>query len=179
MIVKTRGSTADEAALVPSAMVAATLGEEGFGEQNQSPGTRANQISMLRDELLKAKEYLSKQERPAGTAEDKKDADTKEKGRPPRDLRLEAVGRVLKGEMPLLVTVQRDRDIMSAIRLGKEFNLRIVLDGASEAALILDKIRESGYPVILHPTMLRSHGPTENLSFETAAKLQSAASHTR
>jgi imidazolonepropionase-like amidohydrolase len=169
MIVKTRGKTADQAAIVPAAMVAATLGEESLGEQNKSPGTRAKQISMLRDEFIKAKEYLAKQEKPAA---DNKDAGNK--GKPARDLRLEAVGRILKGEMPLLVTAERDRDIVSAIRLGKEFNLRIVLDGAADAPFILDRIKESGYPVILHPTMKRAFGPAENLSFETASKLQTA-----
>ena len=51
---------------------------------------------------------------------------------------------------------------------------RIVLDGASEAYLLIDQIKAAGVPVILHPTMFRSYGESENLSMETAAKLHDA-----
>lgn len=155
MIVKTRGTSADEAAIVPDAMIAATLGEGARAEAGKSPGTRGKAVAMLRAELIKAQEYARK-----------KDAT--------RDLRTEAFVRVLKGELPLLVTTHRATDIVSAIRLGKEFNLRLVLDGAAEAHMVLDQIKASGYPVIVHPTMYRSGGETENLSMETAAKLQAA-----
>jgi imidazolonepropionase-like amidohydrolase len=80
----------------------------------------------------------------------------------------------LKREVPLLVTVHRAQDIMSALRVAKEFNVKLVLDGAAEAYLVLDQIKEAGAPVIVHPTMARSGGETENLSMETAAKLKKA-----
>lgn len=156
MIVKTRGASAEEAAIVPVAMVVCSLGDEGLAGEGKSPGTRAKEVAMLREEFIKAREYANK----------KKDA--------PRDLRLEVMARVLKGELPLLVTAQRSRDIMDALRLGKEFKLKIILDGAAEAPLVLNEIKVSGYPVIVHPTMYRALGETENLSFETAAKLQAA-----
>ena len=156
MIVKTRGASAEEAAIVPVAMVACSLGDEGLAGEGKSPGTRAKEVAMLREEFIKAREYANK----------KKDA--------PRDLRLEVLARVLKGELPLLVTAQRSRDIMDALRLGKEFKLKIILDGAAEAPLVFNEIKASGYPVIVHPTMYRALGETENLSFETAAKLQAA-----
>ena len=57
------------------------------------------------------------------------------------------------------------------LRLGKEFNIRICLDGAAEAYLAIDDIKAAGVPVILHPTMARAVEDKENLSFETAAKL--------
>ena len=119
-------------------------------------------VALLRTELIKAQEYDRKRET---AAEDKK---------PARDLRLEALARVLKREVPLLVTVHRAQDIMSALRVAKEFNVRLVLDGAAEAFLILDQIKEAGVHVIVHPTMARSAGETENLSMETAAKLKKA-----
>ena len=76
--------------------------------------------------------------------------------------------------MPLLVTVHRHNDIMTALRIAEEFDIRIVLDGASEAYLLIDEIREAGVPVILHPAMARAGGERENLSFTTAAKLADA-----
>jgi imidazolonepropionase-like amidohydrolase len=89
-------------------------------------------------------------------------------------LRLEALAGVLKREVPLLVTAHRAPDIMSALRVAKEFDIRVVLDGAAEAYLVLDHIKEAAVPVIVHPTMARAAGETENLSMETAAKLKKA-----
>ena len=163
MIVKSRGRTLDEAVMVPQAMIAVTIGESAR-EATKGPGTRAKMVALLRTELIKAQEFDRKRET---AAEDKK---------PPRDLRLEALARVLKREVSLLVTVQRSQDIMSALRVAKEFNIRLVLDGAAEAYLVLDQIKEAGVSVIVHPTMARSGGETENLGMETAAKLKKAGS---
>ena len=162
MIVKTFGDEVDDAVVVPSAMVAATLGTAGMGQSGKSPGTRAKQISMLRSEFLKAKEYEAKQ------------ASAKEDSKPARDLRVEAFVRVLKREIPLLVNAQRAQDIMSALRLAREFNIRIILDGAAESYLVIDEIKAANVPVIIHPTMYRAGDETENLSMETAATLRKA-----
>ena len=162
MIVKTYGKEVDDAVIVPSAMVAVTLGTDGMGQGGKSPGTRAKQISMLRSEFLKAQEYDAKQ-----TA-------AKEDQKPARDLRVEVLVRVLKREIPLLVNAQRAQDIISALRLAREFNLRIILDGAAESYLVMDEIKAANVPVIIHPTMYRAGGETENLSMETAATLRKA-----
>jgi len=90
------------------------------------------------------------------------------------DLRGDVMQRVVRREIPLLVTAHRAQDIMTAIRIAKEFNIRIVLDGASEAFLVLDEIKAANIPVIIHPTMYRAGGETENLSMTTAAKLKAA-----
>jgi imidazolonepropionase-like amidohydrolase len=189
MIVKTIGHTADEAAIVPTAMIAASLGDEGRAEPGKSPGTRGKEIAMLRAEFIKAEEMqkkLSKPVSPAGaakpagegaqpnaTASDAKSE--KSEAKPPeRDLKTEALIRVLKGEIPLLVSAERSRDVISAIRLAKEFNIKLIIDSCSECALILNEVKASGYPVILHPTMKRAGGETENISFEDAAKLTAA-----
>lgn len=167
MIVKTTGNTVEDAVLRPEAMVACTLGESaqarGKDAEKKSPGTRSKAVAMLRAQLVKAQEYRRKQD----LADEKK--------RPDRDLRLEVMVRVLKGELPLLVTVQRQADIMSALRVAKEFGIKIVLDGAAESYLLIDQIQSAGAAVIIHPTMTRSgHGETENLSMETASKLIAA-----
>jgi imidazolonepropionase-like amidohydrolase len=143
-------------------MIAVTLGEGARETAGKSPGTRSKAVAMLRSELIKAQEYAQKWEKA-------------EKGKEPsRDLRMEALARVTKRELPLLTTVNRANDILTAIRVGKEFNLRIVLDGAAEAHAVLDQIKASGYPVILHPPMQHAYGDMENLSFETASKLKAA-----
>lgn len=162
MIVKTRGRTVDEALINPFAMVAATLGESARAAGAKSPGTRAKMAAMLRGELLKAQQYAKKR---ATVDEDK---------RPARDLKAEVLMRVLDGEVPLLVTVHRSHDILTALRIAEEFDIKIVLNGGAEAYEVIDQIKQAGVPVILHPTMYRAGGETENLSFETASKLQAA-----
>ena len=162
MIAKTRGSTVDEAVVLPLAMIASNLGPSAFADKEKSPGTRAKQMSMLRAALIRADEYRRKVG--ATTAAEK----------PARDLELEALAAVLDGKTPLLVTVNRAQDILSALRLAAEFRIRVVLDGAAEAYLVLDEIRNAGVPVILHPTMARAFDERENLSFETASRLKAA-----
>ena len=162
MIVKTVGDNVDEAVVNPSAAVATTLGMAGMAGSGRSPGTRAKQISMLRAEFLKAKDYDTKQ------------TTAKEDSKPARDLRQETLARVLHREIPLLVNAHRAQDIMSALRLAKEFNLRIILDGASESYLVINEIKAANVPVIIHPTMFRAGGELENLSMETAATLRKA-----
>ena len=155
MIAKTWGKNVDEVTIVPTAMVAGTIGNGGNAGQGKSPGTRAKQAAMLRGELIKALENSKKSE-------------------PAKDLKSEIMLRVIKREVPLLITANRAQDILTAIRIAKEFNLRIVLDGVADAHLVLDDIKASGFPVIVHSTMARAGGETENLSMENASKLRAA-----
>lgn len=155
MIAKTWGKTVDDATLVPTAMVALVLGDAANAGTGRSPGTRAKQAAMLRAEFIKAQENLAKKD-------------------PPKDLRSEIMMRVVKGEVRLLVTAHKVQDIMTALRLAKEFNLKIVLDGASEAPLIASEIKAANIPVIVHATMARAGGDTASLSIETAGKLKAA-----
>jgi imidazolonepropionase-like amidohydrolase len=166
MVVKTLGDTVEEAVVRPAAMVAVTLGDRARpadDSDKKSPGTRSKAVAMLRGEFVKTLDYVRKQQLP--------DADK----RPPRDLRREAFAEVLAGRLPLLVTADRATDIDAALRVAAEFKLRLVLDSAAEAYLVVDRIKEAGVPVIIHPSMRRAGmGETENLSFETAAKLRKA-----
>jgi imidazolonepropionase-like amidohydrolase len=162
MIVKTAGRTVEEALVTPAFAVAATIGPQAAKEGGRSPGTRGKMMAMLRARLLEARSYLERQA--AGDPEK----------RPARDLGLEALGRVLRRELPLLITAHRAQDIDSALRLAREFELRIILNGAAEAYLLLEEIKAAGVPVILHAPMARMSGELENASFETAALLRRA-----
>ena len=169
LIVKTLGRETDEDVVNPAAMTSVTLGANGLnaadgspGSASKSPGTRAKAVALLRAELIKAQEYAHKR--------DGKD----EAKRPGRDLRLETMLRGLDGTQPFLVTVNRQQDIVAALRLAKEFKLKLILDGCADAPLVLNEIKASGFPVIVHPTMQRTYGDMENLSVETAGKLHAA-----
>jgi len=175
MIVKTRGRDVEADTVVPFAMVAATLGEGARSrEEGKSPGTRAKAIALLRAELVKAQEYAQKIDAAARPAADEKEKDKDKAKEPERSLRLEALGRVLKREVPLLVSVNRAQDILTVLRLREEFGFKLVLDSAAEAYLVKDQIKQAGVPVIVHPTMARSSGEAENLSMETASILKKA-----
>jgi imidazolonepropionase-like amidohydrolase len=110
---------------------------------------------MLRAELIKAQENLKKPDAA-------------------KDLKSMAMAAVLKREIPLLVNANKAQDIMTALRIAREFNIRIVLDGVAEAHLLINEIKSSGFPVIVHPTMARADGDTDSLSIETAGKLKAA-----
>lgn len=152
-IAKTVGATADAAAIVPEAMVSATL-DPSASQGGGAPGTRAKQLALFRQELLKAK-------KPADAAA-------------PRDLRREMLQKVLRKEIPLLVYADRAQDIASALRLREEFGFRMILEGAVEAYLMTDQIKAAGVPVIVHATMRRTGGEGENLTWENAARLKRA-----
>ena len=165
MILKTSiaSVTKKEDMLSPFAGVSVTLGADSLNkEAKKAPGTRAKSVAILRAELIKAREYLSKLERP------------EVEKRPDRDLHLEALGAVLRKEVPLIITADRHHDITAALRLQTEFGFRLVLDSASEAYLLLDPIKAAGVPVIVHPTMTRSAGDRENTTFTMAAQLHNA-----
>jgi imidazolonepropionase-like amidohydrolase len=167
MIVRTSGQSVERDVIEPAAMITISLGNSAVarGEANaptKAPGTRAKAIAVLRAELIKAQEYGKKRE-----AKD-------ETKRPNRDLRLEALLRGLDGTQRFLITAHRQQDILAALRLAREFNLKIVLDGCADAHLVIEEIKASGFPVVLHPTMARANEDTENLAMDTAAKLAAA-----
>jgi len=154
MIAKTWGKNVDEATIVPTAMIAVTLGS-GANASGRSPGTRAKQASMLRAELIKAQENAAKKD-------------------PAKDLKSQIMDRVINREIPLLINAEAAQDIMTAIRIAREFNIKIVLDGVADGHMIATEIKASGYPVIVHATMARPGGDRANLTLENAAKLRAA-----
>jgi imidazolonepropionase-like amidohydrolase len=163
MVVKTTGRSADQDALVSCAMIACTLGEQATGGgEGKGPGTRSKAVALLRAELIKAREYATKR----GGADETK--------RPAQDLRLDALARVLAGEVPLLVTANREHDLSAALRIAAEFKLRLVLDGAAEAYLLLPQLAQAGVSVIAHPPMARADGALKNATMELPALLAQA-----
>ncbi len=161
IIVKTRGTSVADAVVDTLAMVAMTLGPD-VQDNFKSPGTSAKSIAMLRQEFIKAQEYARK------VASAKPDAPVA------RDLKYEALAAVLRGEVPALITAHRSIDILDALRLQREFGFKMVLDGASEAYLVIPQLREAGIPVIPPATMMRTGGPTRNAAVTTAKQLMDA-----
>lgn len=170
-VVKATGAPVDDSVVVETAGVAVTLGPGGH-RSGGSPGTRAKAIAMLRDELLKAQEYVRKEAAKAGEAA----AEGVPSAKPPeaRNLRREIMARVIRREVPLVVTAHRAQDIHSALRLAREFDVRVILDGASEAYVLADEIARAQVDVLVHPTMARAYGEMENMTWENASRLADA-----
>ncbi len=162
MVAKTKSATSVESVTIqPVTMLAMTL-ESSVGKNFTSPGTSAKQMAMIRTELLKAQVY------------DRKNLDKDESKRPEKDLKMEALSKLLKGDIKALITVNTSKDIMSAIRLAKEFNFKLVLNGASEAYRLIPQIKEAKAEIILHATMARNGGDMANMTKESAAILTKA-----
>ncbi len=161
MIAKTKPGTVETVTIQPLSMLAMTL-DPSIGRNFTSPGTSAKQMSMMRTELMKAQAYQKKQE------------DKDESKRPAKDLKMEVLSKLLKGEIKALITVNSSKDIMSAIRLAKEFNLKLVLNGAGEAYRLIPQIKESKAEIVLHATMARNGGDMVNMTRESAAILTAA-----
>ena len=158
-VVKLHGRSADQDVVVPLAMVATTLGDGGRAREGKAPGTRAKSVAMLREQLQKTREYVQKKQKDAAT---------------PTDLGLDVLAKVLAGEVPLLVTAHRSHDLLSALRVAKEFGIKVVLDGAAEAYLVLPEIQAAGAWVLPHPAMARTRDDLENGTMELGKLLLDA-----
>jgi len=161
MVVSTKPGNVESVTLKPLCMLAMTIGV-GVSGHFSSPGTKAKQISMIRTELLKAKEYAKKMEEKDSTK------------RPTFDLKMDMLSKLLKGEIKAMITANTTVDIMGAIRLAKEFQLKLVLDGAAEAYRLTDEIKAAKAEIILHATMARNEGDMLNMSRASAALLTKA-----
>jgi imidazolonepropionase-like amidohydrolase len=156
MVVKTSGAMSE--AIIDSATTVAFTLDYSVNSNFKKPGTKAKSVAMLREDFIKALEYTKKIE----TAEEGKE--------PPRNLKLEALADVLSGELKALFTVNGSNEILSALRLKKEFGFDLIIDSGAECYMLVDEIKQSGVPVIIHPAMVR----TKNVSYTTAAALRDA-----
>lgn len=126
----------------------------------KSPMTRMATAALLRELLFKTRRYM----------------DDKEAGRNPAfDMKLEAMIPVLKGEIPLKAHAHRADDILTAIRVAREFGVKITLDHCTDGALIADEIAEEGLCAFVGPSLgSKTKIELKNKSFTTPAKLHEA-----
>jgi imidazolonepropionase-like amidohydrolase len=122
----------------PAAMVA-DLSE---GSKDAGGGSRAGVAQRLRRVLNDAREYGTRRA-------DYRRAQIQELGASAADL--EALQPVLRGDLPLLVVANRRSDIETALRIGKEYKLRLILAGVAEGWMIPQEIAAAGVPVLVEP----------------------------
>ncbi len=143
---KLRGKTAEEMVIPDTEAMKMALGENPKRVyQSRGPKTRMANAAVLREALVKAKNYMDKCER----------AKEKENGTPPdRDLKMEALGKVLRREMKARIHAHRADDILTAMRVLDEFNVDYVLEHATEGHLIADVIASKGVSCTVGPLLL-------------------------
>lgn len=126
----------------------------------KSPMTRMGTAALLRELLFKTKRYI----------------EDKEAGRNPGfDMKLEAMIPVLKGEIPLKCHAHRADDILTAVRIAREFGVKLTLDHCTDGTVIADEIAEEGLCAFVGPTLGgKSKIELQSKSFETPAKLHAA-----
>ena len=72
---------------------------------------------------------------------------------PEYDIKYESLIPVLKKEIPLKAHAHRADDMFTAIRIAKEFNLKLTLDHCTEGNLVVDELIYEGYPMIFGPSI--------------------------
>lgn len=166
--IKTFGKRIDKMIIKAPIAMKCAFGENPkrfYGTKGKMPTTRMGTAGMLRETLQKAKEYMLKSEA-AGDDITKK---------PQYDARLEALIPVLKKEIPLKAHAHKANDIFTAVRIAKEFDVKMTLDHSTDARCIVDELAEENYPMIVGPSLgHRTKVELINKSFKTAAVLNKA-----
>ncbi|NRT87929.1 amidohydrolase [Clostridium beijerinckii] len=164
IFIKTYGRSIDKMVVLEPAAMKIAFGENiksNYNKSNMMPTTRMSIAALLREELFEAQQYN----------ESKKNA---EKSGNSFDVmfRKECWLPVLNKEIPLKAHVHRADDILTAIRIAKEFDLNLTLDHCTEGHLIAKEIKESGFSAIVGPSLtVRNKIETQNSDFKTAGIL--------
>ena len=141
-VIKLHGKRVDKMVLKDPAAMKCAFGENPKGcygkAGGKAPMTRMGTAALLRELLFRAKRYY----------------DDKQAGKDPAfDMKLEAMLPVMAGEIPLKCHCHRADDILTAVRIAKEFGLRATLDHCTDGEVIADELAEEDFPVLVGPTL--------------------------
>ena len=164
--VKTDGRWVDAMVVKAPASMKLALGEnpkQVYHNRDEAPVTRMAIAAIIRENLRKAVEYGEKLDKAA------QDEDTDP---PDYDAKLEALLPVVRGELPVHIHAHRANDIVTGVRLSKEFGLKCVIVHGTASHLIADFLQEEGVPVITGPCLGdRSKPELASMSLNTPALL--------
>lgn len=164
VVMKLFGKRVDKMLLKEPAAMKCAFGENPkrcYGQgMRKSPMTRMATAALLRELLFKTRRYWSE----------------KEEGKNPAfDMKLEAMIPVIKGEIPLKAHAHRADDILTAIRIAKEFDVKLTLDHCTDGELIAEELSEEGFPAFVGPSLgSKTKIELRNKSFTTPAVLHKA-----
>lgn len=165
LAMKTNGHDLEQMVIQEPLAMKAAFGENPkrvYSGKHQAPETRMATAAILRNALMEAREYLKKKEQGGDKT-------------PDFDLKKEMLSKVLTRELLLKCHAHRADDILTAIRIAKEFNLRISLEHCTEGYLIADALKRANVPCILGPLLSdRSKIELRNMSFKAPGILHKA-----
>ena len=166
LAVKTHGVCVDDMVIRPEVAMKCAFGENPKRcYQSKVDSARMTTAAKLREMLFAAKDYMARKEAAGDDAAKQ----------PKFDLKMEALLPVLRGEMPLKAHAHRADDICTAIRIAKEFGVKMTLEHCTEGHLIPEVVARSGFPVAVGPTLTNaSKIELVNKSFETPGVLHRA-----
>ena len=157
--IKTHGRCVDDMIVLAPAAMKLAFGENPmatYGANGTMPATRMGIASVIREALFRAKQYV-------------------ESGNGQKDYRLECYRELFEGKIPLKAHVHRADDILTAIRIAKEFGLGLTLDHCTEGHLIAEEIAASGFPAIVGPSLAsRTKEEVAYSDFKTPGVLRKA-----
>ena len=167
VLVKTAGRVIDQMAVRAPASMKFALGENPKGvHKDHGPATRMASAALIREQLTKALDYSLKW--------DLAQADGGADG-PEFDARLDALRPVVGGRLAAHFHAHRADDIVTAVRLSKEFGLDCVIVHGTEAHLVADFLAREGVPVITGPFLMdRCKPELGRLTMENTAILARA-----
>ncbi|MBQ6630853.1 MAG: amidohydrolase [Romboutsia sp.] len=167
VFIKTHGRTIDNMTVLEPAAMKIAFGENvktNYNQKSVMPSTRMSIAALLREELFEAQKYDQNKKNAMKNGDSFEEVFRKECWLP-----------VINREIPLKAHVHRADDILTAIRIAKEFNLRLTLDHCTEGHLMAEEIKESGFPAIVGPSLAtRNKIETQNADFKTAGILHKA-----
>lgn len=167
--IKLHGNCVDEMIIRDPVAMKIAFGENPKGCYGQKGGkepiTRMAVAALLRDILAKAQRY-------AGEVAEAEADDTKKR---PYDQQLEALLPVIRHEIPLKAHAHRADDILTALRVAREFGVDITLDHVTEGHLIVDQLVKAGKPVLVGPSLTaKTKFELKEKTFATAGVLDAA-----
>ena len=166
---KLHGKTVEDMVIPGSEQMKMALGENpktAYGGKGQTPMTRMGTAGVLRETLANAKVY----------SEQLLEAEAKGgEGKPKFDFKMEALVKVVRGEMKCRIHCHRNDDIVTAIRVAEEFGLDYSLEHATEGWMIADYLGRKKATCVVGPL---TTGPSKmeiwNRILETPAILDKA-----
>ena len=163
---KTRGHAIDQMIVKDAIAMKCAFGEnpKRFYKADKIK-TRMQTAAYIRETLVKTKNYLAQIERAGADASEM----------PTYDMKLEAMIPVIKKEIPLKTHAHRADDILTALRIAREFDVKLTLDHCTEGHLIVDEIIASGFDAFVGPALTdKSKFELKNMTFKTCGILNKA-----
>ena len=166
-VIKLHGNRIDNMILKDAVAMKCAFGENPkrcYGQGGKkAPMTRMGVAALLRELLFKTARYM--EDKAAGK-------------NPGFDMKLEAMIPVLEGKLPLKAHAHRADDILTSIRIAKEFGVKLTLDHCTDGAVIADELAKEGYPAFVGPSLgSKTKVELTNKSFATANALHTAGVH--